>query len=121
MPDNSLVPVHTPGVEYRPLPELYPAGIVEKRFDNERLHLVTKRDGINEHKPDLFSFRNRGGFRQRAAYIREFSFTFGRRWGESGYRCSSIKSNLKMSGTYDVNGDLITISKEKGIYIDQFS
>lgn len=121
MPVNSLVPVHTPVVEYRPLPQLYPAGIVKKGFDNERLHLVTKRDGINEHKPDLFSFRNQGGFRQRAAYIREFSFAFGRRWRGSGHRCSSINNNLKLSGTYDVNGDLTIISKEKGIYIDQFS
>ena len=118
---NSLVPVFPSGVEYRPLPELYSAGVVAERFDNEALHQVTGENGVDEHKLDLFSFRSRGGLWQRVAYLKDFSFKYSRSFRESGYVRSSIKSNIKLSGTYDMNGEIYTSFKEKGIYIDQFS
>jgi len=115
---QSLVPV---AVEQRPLPQLYQATVIQGRFGNEELYQITGEDRTDEHKPELFSFRNQRGARQRTAYLKEFSFKYSRSFRECGYVPSSIKSNLKMSGTYDVNGELHIRSEEKGIYINQFS
>ena len=115
---QSLVPV---AVEQRPLPQLYQATVIQGRFGNEELYQITGEDRADEHKPELFSFRNQGGARQRTAYLKEFSFKYSRSFKECGYVPSSVKSNLKMSGTYDVNGELYISFEEKGIYINQFS
>jgi len=115
---QSLVPV---AVEQRPLPQLYQTTVIQGRFGNEALCQITDEDRTNEHKPQLFSFRSKGESRQRTAYLKEFSFKSSRSFREGGYASSSIKSNFKMSGTYDVNGELYISFEEKGIHINQFS
>lgn len=114
---QSLVPV---AVEQRPLPQLYPAAVTQEIFDSEALYRLADEDETNEQMPELFSFRNEGESRRRTAYCNECSFKYSRRFREGGY-VSSIKSNFKLSGTYDVNGELHIRFGEKGIYIDQFS
>jgi hypothetical protein len=115
---QSLVPV---AVEQRPLPQLYQATVIQGRFGNEALCQITDEDRTDEHKPQLFSFRNQGESRQRTAYLKEFSFRYSRNFRDGGYVSSSIKSNFRLSGTYDVNGELYIRFEEKGIYINQFS
>jgi len=115
---QSLVPV---AVEQRPLPQLYQATVVQGRFGNEALYQITDEDRADEHKPQLFSFRNQRGDRHRTAYLKELSFKYSCSFRDGGYVPSSIKSNFKLSGTYDVNGELYIRFEEKGIYINQFS
>ena len=115
---QSLVPV---AVEQRPLPQLYQATVIQGRFGNEALYQITGEDRTAAPPPDPFSSPNQGGGRQRTPYLKEFSFKYSRSFRECGYVPSSIKSNLKMSGTYDVNGELYISFEEKGIYINQFS
>ena len=115
---QSLVPV---AVEQRPLPQLYQATVIQGKFGNEALCQITDEDRADEHKLQLFSFRNQGESRQRTAYLKESSFNYNRSFREGGYAPSSIKNNFKMSGTYDVNGELYIRFGEKGIYINQFS
>jgi len=115
---QSLVPV---AVEQRPLPQLYQATVIQGRFGNGALCQITDEDRADEHKPQLFSFRNQRGDRHRTAYLKERSFKYSRSFRDGGYVPSSIKSNFKLSGTYDVNGELYIRFEEKGIYINQFS
>ena len=107
-------------VEQRPLPQLYQA-VVQGQFGNESLYQITDEDRTDEHKPELFSFINQGRVRQRTAYLKEFSFNYSRSFREDGYVSASIKSNFKLSGTYDMNGELQICFEEKGRYINQFS
>lgn len=118
---NPLLPVAVADVEQRPLPEQYSARVVQERFDNEGLQLVTDENGIGEFQPDLLFFRTHGNLWQRTEHSNVYSVIFDHSWRESGHAYSSIKINLKLSGTYDMNGELITTPGEKGIYIDQFS
>ena len=114
---QSLVPV---AVEQRLLPQLYPAAVIQEIFGNEALYPLADEDETDEHKPELFSFINQGEFQQRTTYCNECSFKHSRRFREGG--CApSIKSNFKLSGTYDVDGELHIRFEKKGIYIDQFS
>ena len=62
-----------------------------------------------------------GGYWQRRAYFDDYSFIFNYNSGERGKERSAIKSNLKLSGTYDMSGELTAVIGVKGIYIDQFS
>jgi len=118
---NSLLPVPVAGVEQRTLPEQYSARVAQERFDNEGLQLVTDGNGIGEFQPDLLFFRTHGNLWQRDEHSNGYSLIFDHSWKESGHAHSLIKINLKLSGTYDMNGELITAPGEKGIYIDQFS
>lgn len=120
MPFNPLLPVPV-AVEYRPFLEQYPVRVIQERFDDEELQQVTDENGIRDLNPDLLSFRSNANLWQRAAHFNDYSFIFDHGWRESGQVPASIKSNLKLSGTYDLNGEVITVFKEKGIYIDQFS
>jgi len=121
LPFNPLLPVPVAAVEYRPLPEQYSVSVIQEGFDNEELQQVTDESGLRELQPDLLSLRTHGNLWQRAAHFNDYSFMFSHSFRESGKEPSSIKTNLKLSGTYDMNGEVITDSGEKGIYIDQFS
>ena len=114
---QSFVPV---AVEQRPLPQLYLAAGIQEMVANGALYPLTDEDKTDEHKPELFSFRSQGKSQQRTAYCNQCLFKHSRRFRESGY-VFSIKSNFKLSGTYDVDGELHICFEEKGIYIDQFS
>ncbi len=118
---DSLLPVHVPAVEYRPLAEQYPLRIVRGGVDTEELHQVTDENDARGLQPELHSLRNRGNFWQRRTYFDDYSFMFNNNFSESGEERSSIKSNLKLSGTYDTSGELTVIVEEKGIYINRFS
>ena len=116
---NSLLPV--PAVEYRPLPELYPLRLVKGGADTEELYQVTKENDARKLQPDLLFLRSYGDSWQRHTYFDDYSFISNYNFGERGEERSSIKSNLKLSGTYDMNGELTMITGEKGVYINQFS
>ena len=119
MPATSLLPV--PAVEYRPVPEQYPLRLVRGGLDTEKLHKVTDENNTRKLQPDLLFLKNRGDFWQRQSYFDDYSFIVNDNFNERGEERSSIKSNLKLSGTYDVSGKLTNLFDEKGIYIDQFS
>ncbi len=121
MPVDSLLPVHVPAVEYRPVAEQYPLRIVRGGLDTEELHPVTDENDARGIQPELYSLKNRRNFGQRRAYFDDYSFMFNNNFGESREERSSIKSNLKLSGTYDTGGELTVNVEEKGMYIDQFS
>lgn len=121
MPSNALLPVPVAGVENRPVPELYPIRTFQEGFDNEELQQVTDENVINKFQPDLLSFRSQGRLWQRAVHFNDYSFMFDHSWGESEHGRSSIKTNLKLSGTYDMNGEITITSGDRGIYIDRFS
>jgi len=121
LPVDALLPVHVPAVEYRPMAEQYPLRIVRGGFDSEELHQVTDENDTRGLQPELHSLRHRGNFWQRRTYFSDYSFMFNNNFGESGEEHSSIKSNLKLNGTYDTSGELTVTVEEKGIYIDQFS
>jgi hypothetical protein len=121
LPVDSLLPVHVPAVEYRPVAEQYPLRLVRGGLDTEELHPVTDENDARGLQPELHSLRNRGNFWQRRAYFDDYSFMFNNNFGESREERSSIKSNLKLSGTYDTSGELTVNVEDKGLYIDRFS
>jgi hypothetical protein len=121
LPVDSLLPVHVPAVEYRPVAEQYPLRLVRGGLDTEELHPVTDENDARGLQPELHSLRNRGNSWQRRAYFDDYSFIVNNNFGESGEERSSIKSNLKLSGTYDTSGEFTVNVEEKGIYIDRFS
>jgi|GEM_PF-4642382 hypothetical protein len=118
---NPLLPVQVAAVEQRPLPELYSPRVTHERFDTTELRRISDEQGTNEVEPDLFSFRSQERQWQRAAYFNDYSFMFDYRWRETAQGPSSIKSNLKLSGTYDGDGEVAMRTEGKGIYIDFFS
>jgi len=114
---NSLLPV--PVIEKRPLPEQYLTGVVQRRFDVKKLYL-TRNDNENyEIQAGLIPFETRERFWQKATHFNDYSFKFDHSWRADRYAPSSLKTNLKFSGTYDMNGKIISLA-DKGIYIDQF-
>ena len=118
---NPLLPVPVAGVEQKPLPVHYPAVAVQEDFDDKELPQVTYGNNVRELYPGLRSFSFRRGLRRRAAHLNEYSLLSGYSLRENGRVLSSIKTNLKLSGTYDMDGKLTIVDEEKGVYIDQFS
>jgi len=118
---NPLLPVPVAGVEHRPLPVHYPDAVVQEGFDDEELQQVTDGNNVRELHPEPHSFNFHRGLRRRAAHCNDYSLLSGYSLRESGRALSSIKTNLKLSGTYDMDGELTIIDEEKGLYIDQFS
>ena len=118
---NPLLPVPVAGVEHRPLPVHYPAAVVQENFDDKELQQVTDGNNARELHPELHSFKFHRGLRRRSAHFNDYSLLSSYSLRESGRVLSSIKTNLKLSGTYDMDGELTIIDKEKGMYIDQFS
>jgi hypothetical protein len=118
---HPLLPVPVAGVEQRPLPVQYPAVAVQEDFDDKELQQVTYSNNVRELHPELNSFNFHRGLRRRAAHFNEYSLLSGYSLRENGRLLSSIKTNLKLSGTYDMDGALTIIDEEKGMYIDQFS
>lgn len=114
---QSLVPV---AVEKRPLPQLYPAMVLEGSFGRATVCRLIDKDETHAHQHDYFTFRNKGSIRQRTAYHNKSSFTHRPGFRECG-NMSSVKTNFKCSGTYDVDGELYIRIEEKGRYIDRFS
>ena len=118
---NPLLPVPFAGVEQRPLPVQYPAVAVQKDFDNKELQQVTYGNNVRELYPGIRSFNFHRGLRRRAAHFNDYSLLSEYSLRENGRVLSSIKTNLKLSGTYDMDGKLTIVDEEKGVYIDQFS
>ena len=118
---NSLLPVAVAGVEHRPLPVQYPAAVVQGGFVDEELQQITDGNNVRELHPELHSSNFHRGLKRRAAHFNDYSLLSGYSLRESGRVLSSIKTNLKLSGTYDMAGELTIIDEEKGMYIDQFS
>ena len=118
---NLLLPVPVSGVEHRPLPVHCTATVVQEGFDDEELEQVTDGHNVRELHPELHSFNFYRGLKRRAAHFNDDSLISGYSLRESGSVLSSIKTNLKLSGTYDMAGELTIIDGEKGMYIDQFS
>jgi len=121
LPFNPSLPVPVAGVEKRPLPEQYLVGGVQERGDDDTLCLIGNDNESYELQPDLLSFGTQGGLWQKEAHFNDYSFRCGHSWRAGRYARPWLKTNLKFSGTYDMNGELTIIAEEKGIYIDQFS
>lgn len=117
---NPLLPVHVAGVEHRPLPAHYPTVAVEERCDDKELQQVTDGNNVGELYPELHSFNFHRRLRRRAAHFNDYSLISGYSLRESGSVHLSIKTNLKLSGTYDIDGELTIIDEEKGVYVDRF-
>ena len=119
---NSSLPIPVSVVEQRPLPVLYSPQVVRERFDTTALPRIANEQGIQELDPDLISFKSHGEqWRRARAYFNDYSFMFDHTWRESGRGPSSLKSNLKVGGTYDNEGEVSSFAEGKGLYIDHFS
>ena len=121
MTSNALVPFVPQGIAVRPLPQLYAAGGHEPVWDVEPSSLVTHDTWTPDQNTDLFLLGEQGGFSPRT-----FKYTYipppvGRNWRGYVQEPSSIRSNLRFSGTYDMEGTFLSNVTEKGSYIDFFS
>jgi hypothetical protein len=74
-----------------------------------------------DHKTDLFLFGEHERFPQRTVKSTCLPPPVGRNWRGYKQEPSSIRMNLRFSGTYGMEGSFLSNVAEKGIYIDFFS
>jgi hypothetical protein len=74
-----------------------------------------------DRKADLFLFGEHEEFYQRRLKSSYVPPPVGRNWRGHKQDPSSIRSNLRFSGTYAMAGRFLSDVTEKGIYIDFFS
>jgi len=118
---NALVPLLPQGVAVRLVPQLYPLGRKETGCTVETCSLVT-RDAVSaDQKADLFFFAEQEEFTRRRLKGTYLPPPVDRNWRGYKQEPSSIRSNLRFSGTYGMEGSLLAGVTEKGIYINFFS
>lgn len=117
---HSLLPVPVAGVEQRPLLVHYSALAVKGNFADKELPQVAYGNRVHELRSELHSFNSHRGLRRRAAQCNDYSSVSGDRFRKSGCARSSVKTNLRLSGTYTMDGELTIIDEEKGVYVDRF-
>ena len=67
------------------------------------------------HSPSIMSFRDRGRFKQGVLYHQGSSY---RTSAEGRPANPSVKSSLRLQGTYTMDGELIIPVGEKGVFLD---
>jgi hypothetical protein len=118
---NALVPLLPQGVAVSSAPQLYPAGRKEPACSLEICSLVA-RDAVSfDQKADLFFFGEREAFTRRRFKGTYLPPPVDRNWRGYKQEPSTIRSNLRFSGTYGMEGSVLASVTEKGIYIDFFS
>lgn len=121
MTSNALVPLLPQGVAVRPVPQLYPVGRKAPGCAVEACSLAT-RDAVSaDQKADLFLFGEQEEFTRRKLKSTYLPPPVDRNWRGYKQEPSSIRSNLRFSGTYGMEGSFLASDTEKGIYIDFFS
>jgi hypothetical protein len=102
---NALAVFLPQEVVVRPLPQLYAEGSQEQRCPDKPGSLTI---------PDEEFYQRR----LKSSYVPP---PVGRDWRGNKQEPSSIRSNLRFSGTYAMEGRFLSDVTEKGIYIDFFS
>ena len=121
MTSNALVPLLPQGVAVSPVPQLFTAGPKEPACAVEMSCLVT-RDAVSaDQKADLFFSGQREAFARRRFRGTYLPPPVDRNWRGYKQEPSTIRSNLRFSGTYGIEGSVRACVTEKGIYIDFFS
>ena len=121
MTSNALVPLFSQGVAVRPLPQLY-AHARHDHHSTVEASSLTIRDALSDdQKADLFLFGEHEAFYQRRLKSSYLPPPVDRNWRGYKQEPSSIRSNLRFSGTYGMEGSFLSNVTEKGIYIDFFS
>ena len=83
---------------------------------------LVARDAVSaDQKADLFFFGQREAFTRRRFKGTYLPPPVDRNWRGYKQEPSTIRSNLRFSGTYGIEGSVLASVTEKGIYIDFFS
>jgi len=118
---NALVPLFSQGFAVRPLPQLYAHARQEQHSTLEASSLTIRDALSDDQQADLFLFGEHETFYQRGLKNSYLPPPVDRNWRGYKQEPSTIRSNLRLSGTYGMEGSLLSNVTDKGIYIDFFS
>jgi hypothetical protein len=114
---NQLLPVPLTRVEVDPRLGQYPVRTTERSLCGE--NLIQFPDNRQFPSPPLYLSGTPS--EESTAHRRRYPFMHRRGFGGCGPIPSSVKSTVRLGGTYDMNGELTSEMDEKGLYIDRFS
>jgi hypothetical protein len=116
---NRLLPVPLTSVKGDFPSGHYPVRVGQRKGCGEELVRVEYQREFSTLQPELFFSDARR--ENRAAHRSGNPSMYHRGFGGFKQAQSSMKSLFRLSGTYDVNGEIITAVEEKGLYVNHFS
>ena len=121
MTSNALVPFVPQGVAVRSLPQLYANGLQGPGSPLKSCSLTIRDTVTIDLKADLFFFGEDEELYRRGLKRSYIPPPADRNWRGYKQEPSSIRSNIRFSGTYGMEGSFLSNVTEKGIYINFFS
>ena len=121
MTSTALVPFFPQGSEMRPLVHPYPEVMHELCSKGKSCSLILPDRVSSNTRTDFFLSGEDASFYQRRLKRSYVPPPVGRNWRGYKQGSSSIRSNLRFSGTYAMEGRVLPNLAEKGRYIDFYS
>ena len=121
MTSNALVPLFPQGIEMRPLVQPYPEGMHDQCTTVKPCSLIIPDRVSSNTTSDFFLSGEDAAFYQGRLKRPYVPPPVGRNWRGYKQEPSTIRSNLRFSGTYAMEGHILPNVSEKGRYIDFFS